>query len=221
MTYARGSARETIKNRKRFLDKLDLSLENLTAPALGHGNRVRRVTFEDRGRGAFNLEEAFPATDGLVTTAPGLILAVTTADCLPVFVWDDAQSVVGITHTGWKGLAGGVLENLIDTVISCSTTPPSELSALIGVGIGACCYTVEADRVAAFKPLPRGLISYVDAGGTHLDLKRIAVMKLAAAGLEAEKIEVVPECSACGEGYPSYRRMGEDFAPDLALITIG
>lgn len=220
MSLKKGEISDTIENRKRFLHRMGLSVDELVVPGLVHGSEVRRADDRERGQGAFSLGDAFPDTDGVVTSEPGLILAVTTADCLPVLIWDDRHSVIGAAHAGWKGLAGGIILNLVDAARSLSDAEAAGLNALIGVSIGRCCYTVDEARLNAFSDLPRDEISVFHKGELHLDLKKTACMMLERAGLSPEKISVSPVCSACGEGYPSYRRDGEGFAPDLALITI-
>lgn len=220
MSFALGEQDQTIFNRRRFLQRLGLNLDNLIAAGLVHGSECAPVGIEDCGRGAYSLENAIPDTDALVTTGKNIILAVTTADCLPIFIWDEEQSVIGIAHAGWKGLAGGVVKNLLKKLRSLRPTNLYNLHVKIGVGIGRCCYTVDTDRLKRFAHLGFCHIYHREGEKVHLDLKAVARILLEREGIPASNLETASECSACGGKYPSYRRDGENFITDLALISL-
>jgi YfiH family protein len=76
--------------------------------------------------------EGVPEADGAVARKPGTVCAVLTADCLPVLFCDQAGSVVGAAHAGWRGLAGGVLE----AVVRAIGVPAGRLMAWLGPAIG-------------------------------------------------------------------------------------
>ena len=87
------------------------------------------------------------AADASFTTARGVVCAVTTADCLPVLLCDTAGRVVAAAHAGWRGLAGGVLEN---TVAAMRAAGAGDLMAWMGPAIGPMHFEVGADVYAAF-----------------------------------------------------------------------
>src|SRR5208283_1683229 len=74
----------------------------------------------------------WPQADACITTHPGAVCVVMTADCLPVLLCDEQGSVVGAAHAGWRGLCDGVIEQ---TVIAMKVPPPS-LMAWLGPSIG-------------------------------------------------------------------------------------
>jgi len=84
--------------------------------------------------------------DGVVTQSSGPVCAVMTADCLPVFLSDRAGKSVGIAHAGWRGLAGGIVEN----VVQAMGVPSRDIIAYIGPGIGAHRYEVGENVRKAF-----------------------------------------------------------------------
>ncbi len=84
--------------------------------------------------------------DGVVTQSPGPVCAVMTADCLPIFLSDRAGKSVGIAHAGWRGLAAGIVEN----VVQAMGVPSRDIIAYIGPGIGARRYEVGEDVHQAF-----------------------------------------------------------------------
>lgn len=80
--------------------------------------------------------------DGLITRMPGIILAVQTADCLPVILVDTKQRAVGVFHAGWRGTVKHIVEKGVGEMRRCFDTSPKNIKAAIGPGIHACCYDV-------------------------------------------------------------------------------
>jgi len=113
-----------------------------------HGTRVVEAVPGSLG------EEA----DAAVARAPGRVCAVLTADCLPVLLADEGGTVVGIAHAGWRGLAAGVIEN----VVRAMGVAPESLIAYLGPAIGAAAYEVGTDVFDAF------VLANSDAAGAFL-----------------------------------------------------
>lgn len=80
--------------------------------------------------------------DGLITATPGLLLAIQTADCLPVMVVDTKRHVVGVFHAGWRGTVQRIVEKGVGEMGRCFGSHPRDLKAAIGPGIQGCCYEV-------------------------------------------------------------------------------
>ena len=80
--------------------------------------------------------------DGLITATPGLLLAIQTADCLPVILVDTKRHVVGVFHAGWRGTVSRIVEKGVGEMHRCFGTNPRDLKAAIGPGIQSCCYEV-------------------------------------------------------------------------------
>jgi len=141
--------------------------------------------------------------DGLVTRAAGAVCGVLTADCLPVLLADRAGMTVGIAHAGWRGLAAGIIEN----VVRAMDVVPSELVAYIGPGIGPRRYEVgEEVRQAFVSKEPDAAAAFVSRqNGKYLaDLHRLARQRLAAAGVD--EVHGAGECTVSDERFFSFRR---------------
>jgi len=141
--------------------------------------------------------------DGVVTQSPGPVCAVMTADCLPVFLSDRAGKSVGIAHAGWRGLAAGIVEN----VVQAMGVPSRDIIAYIGPGIGAHRYEVGEDVRKAFVDRdPAAARSFAPRqGGKYLvDLYGLARQRLAAAGVAG--IHGGGFCTASEERFFSFRR---------------
>lgn len=100
-------------------------------------------------RAAASAAASEPVADAAVTDRPGVVLAVLTADCLPVFVADAQGRAVGVAHAGWRGLAGGVVEN---TVVSLRALLPADavIHAWLGPAISQTAFEVGDEVRAAF-----------------------------------------------------------------------
>ena len=89
--------------------------------------------------------------DGLITNRPGLVLAVLTADCLPVIVVDKRLRAVGVFHAGWRGTSKRIVEKGVGEMHRHFGSRPRDLFAAIGPGIRACCYQVGPEVVQVFE----------------------------------------------------------------------
>ncbi|HEY4139097.1 MAG TPA: peptidoglycan editing factor PgeF [Casimicrobiaceae bacterium] len=121
-----------------------------------------------------------PVADAAVARESGIVLAVMVADCLPVMLADRAGRVIGVAHAGWRGLARGVVEN----VVAAMDVAPGEIVAWLGPAIGQRAFEVGDDVVAAFGAAD--ISEYFEAakaGKWHADLYGIARAKLNRAGV--------------------------------------
>ena len=121
---------------------------------------------------------AHPQADAAVAREPGTVCAVVVADCMPVLLAEEAGSVVGIAHAGWRGLAGGVLENTVDA----ARVAPSRLMAWLGPAIGPAVYEVGEDVRAAFAGY-ESAFAPTRPGHWLLDLYAVARRRLAQKGI--------------------------------------
>lgn len=138
--------------------------------------------------------------DGHVTAAAGLLLTVTVADCVPVFIADPGARAVGLLHAGWRGTAEGILEAGIHAMASSFGSVPAALAVHLGPAICGGCYEVgpEVFRSLGERPPP---------GPRPIDLRRVVRVRAGAAGVRDESVTVSGECTLCGDGrYFSHRR---------------
>lgn len=91
------------------------------------------------------------AGDGMITATPGLLLAIQTADCLPVILVDTKQHAVGVFHAGWRGTVRRIVEKGVGEMQRHFGTRPRDLKAMIGPGIQGCCYQVGEEVRTKFE----------------------------------------------------------------------
>jgi YfiH family protein len=150
-------------------------------------------------------ETAGIEADGLLTDRPDAVLSVTVADCLPIFLADNRTGAFGVVHSGWKGT--GIVGEALTLMASRFGSSPAHVSAVIGPGIGSCCYRVPEER-AAFFASEFGAVSVVrdTAGAPCLDLRAANVALLRRGGVE--DVTVVTDCTSCSPELGSFRRQG-------------
>jgi YfiH family protein len=145
-----------------------------------------------------------PAADAAVTFAPGRVLAVLTADCLPVVIASRDGARLGLAHAGWRGLAAGVIEATVREM----GVAGAELVAWLGPGIGPAAFEVGAEVREAFTardPAAAEAFTANSRGRWQADLYRLAQLRLAALGVRS--VSGGRSCTfADAERYFSYRR---------------
>lgn len=145
-----------------------------------------RWTRQVHGTGVYDadaiLADAEPEADASVTRQPGRVIAVLTADCLPVLLCSDDGTRIAIAHAGWRGLAAGVIEATIAEL----GAQPGELVAWLGPAIGAQSYEVGEEVRAAFVDAharDAGAFVPVRPGHWLCDLYALARARLARVGV--------------------------------------
>ena len=123
-----------------------------------------------------------PEADAAVTRTPGVVLAILTADCLPVVLAARDGSEVAVAHAGWRGLAGGVLE----ATLAAMTTSPGDVIAWLGPAAGPDAYEIGREVVDAFvagQPQAESAFVATRPGHWRVDLYALARQRLLAAGV--------------------------------------
>jgi YfiH family protein len=158
---------------------------------------------------------ALPAADAAVTRTPNVVIAVRTADCLPVLLADRAGTVVGVAHAGWRGLAAGILESTIATL----GVAPAGIAAWIGPAIGPQRFEVGRDVLDAHRANDASCAVHfrpLREGKWLADLAGLAKQRLARAGVT--RIDGGAWCTHTdAERFHSYRR--EKGTGRMALVA--
>lgn len=217
----KGDDKSVLRARQKFFDTLSVPLEQGVAMTQAHEGKVAWVTKSQADEGMRSMSNAIQGVDALATQEKDLFLFGTFADCAPVMVYDSVQKVVGLAHTGWRGVIAGVIYNLVHIFNERANSYPHHLVAYVGPAIGVDHYLIGPDVEALFKT--NGFMHDVvvkKTGLTFLDLKQACVGQLVKAGVPFNQIEVSPECTSCDlKKFFSYRQEGKIGAM-AALIGI-
>jgi hypothetical protein len=133
-----------LENRRRLATAFDADLNDFVFARQVHGAGVAVVGDADRGSGAYSLANAVDGVDALVTTTPGVILAILTADCLPIVLHDPVAGVLACVHTGWRGTVAGVTAAAVAALRDLGSHP-SDIMAGLGPAIAGDRYQVGPD----------------------------------------------------------------------------
>ena len=175
-----------------------------------HSDRILKVDFEEGCAGS---------ADALITSRAGVLLTIRTADCLPILIAGRDRRVIAAIHAGWKGAAAGIVQAAVQRLTGEFLADPAEMEAVIGPGIGPCCYEVGEDvarRFVRFLPDLR-----IHDGKTRLDLAEVNRRQLLMAGLRQKRIHAGAPCTCCHpEEFHSYRRNHTDAGRMISVIGI-
>jgi YfiH family protein len=153
-----------------------------------------------------------PEADGHATGEPGILLAVTVADCVPVFLLDPHHRAVSLLHAGWKGVAAGVLESGLDLMESRFGSAPQDLFIHLGPAICGDCYEVGTEvHEALGLPLP--------AGPRSVDLRAILGGNALAKDVRSQRITASAHCTRCHPS-PFFSHRGGDVERQVAYLGI-
>lgn len=221
-------------NRRRYLatiatgDPNDVSKIELAAVRQTHSATVCIVE-EDHGPLVATDGKAILSGDGILTGVPGILLGVQTADCIPVLVADTRTRAVGAFHAGWRGTLARIVEQGVADMRSRYGSNPQDIIAAVGPGIGQCCYAVGEEVRSAFN----GQFAYAadlfttvisePAPQIHIDLWEANRRQLLSAGVSAENISVIGECTGCtreGNGRRRYfsHRMEQGYTGRMMAV---
>jgi YfiH family protein len=201
-----GDARDNVlENRRRV--GLATGVDRTFVANQVHGAHVIRVGAGDRVDDVAEVE-----ADGLVSDAAGLAIGVYVADCIPVLMADARTGAFAAVHAGWRGTLAGVVPAAVRRLVADLGVRPEDLRVALGPAIGACCFEVGDEVVAAVeRAIPAaasaGAIRVGPGGRAHVDLKRLNRMLLDAEGVLAGNVDAGPECTSCDRArFFSYRR---------------
>jgi len=208
---------DVMENRTRVSGWFGLDVDRLVTVHQVHSPRVQIATPENRNER--------PQADALVTSTPGLVLGVLTADCGPVLFADPEAGVIGAAHAGWRGAFDGVLESTVAAMQGLGADT-GRIVAVLGPSISQDNYEVGPEFIDRFLQSDLAneiyFLASTKPGHALFDLKQFTLDKLRKAGLRADMLS---DCTYSDEeAWYSYRRSTHRNEPDygrqISAITI-
>lgn len=237
LSFTEWDSRENVlENRRRFQSALEASHLPLITLKQIHSDVIH----------AFDSAPSEPCKgDALVINRPGLLLAVQTADCVPILLVDPKKRAIAAIHAGWRGTLARIVTKTIGAMQMHFATDPGDLLAAIGPCIGPCCYDVGTEVATQFlsqfsdaaayfdelrtgeEPNPLQWLNMAPPGhqpapkNVFLDLPKATQSQLLAAGLRPQNIHVVNLCTACRPDFLfSYRQKGSHTGRQMSAIAL-
>ena len=213
------------QNLNKLCDSLDISRKQLFYPHQIHGTEIQKI---DNTFLALPHEEQISRLDGvdaLITDVPNIAITVTTADCVPILLYDTAQKVSATIHAGWRGTAKAITRHVLTAMQTHYGSQPQDIYAMIAPCIGIDAYEVGDEVTTALQSAGYDL-SYITkkhpvTGRTHIDLATANAYLLLQQGILLEHLEV---CGICTHKYSntfySVRALGKETGRFLTGIII-
>lgn len=205
-------------NRQRFLSGLNLTIDNLVTMNQVHGSNVIQVLpdiFSIKKNDSIYISKC----DGLITRMSGVILAVETADCLPLFIYDPIEKVIGAIHCGWRSVVGGIVIKALNQLSEKFRCQMKNLQIAIGPHIRQCHFEIQNDVLVHFMDYSQQI--YQDENRKYVSLVGIVENQLSHQGVEKNKMEISDICTYCDNHYYSYRRDGRaNYQSMLGCISL-
>ena len=218
------------KNRQLLCQSLAIQPDRLLMPHQVHGVEVRRVTQDILDLSASERQEALEGVDALMTDVKEVCIGVSTADCIPLIIYDPEHAAASVIHAGWRGTVSRIVQHTVKAMVETYGSDVRKLKAVVGPGISLQSFEVGDEVYTQFDEgaFPMEVISCkmpAMNGGMqekwHIDLWACNRLQLLEAGLLPRYIQVAGICTY--ENYNDYfsaRRLGVNSGRILTAIVI-
>lgn len=195
MSLSYGDTRDSLKSRQGFLAGLGVDYRDLVCAKQIHGSSVTYIREEDRGKGALAYDTSVSDTDAFITDQKNLPLAILTADCLSIFLYDAKTAAIGLVHAGWRSTEAGIAVKTIEAMKNKFNTSLGDLTVGLGPAIHKCHY--------------------------HLDLIALNKKQLLDSGVKEVNIRDCGICTFCqNSDFFSYRKEGNASGRIMSVIML-
>lgn len=195
------------ENRKIIARMFYKSMDDFVIPHQTHGTNVLTINQDFLSLDHASAIETLYGVDAVITDEEGIFLCVTTADCVPVLLYDKKQGVVAAIHAGWKGTVGRIVEKCIQAMRRDYGSLPKDILTGIGPAISQSRYEVGDEVVGQFVSngfdLSDDMVCYRNKATTkcHINLKEVNRRELIRLGVPEAQIEVCDLCTYENQEY--------------------
>ena len=213
------------ENTALLLDGMQQKPDVLLIPHQVHRTEILHIDRPFLDLAETERRERLEGVDALITDQPGCCIVVSTADCIPVMLYDPQHQAIAVAHAGWRGTVAFIVAKTIERMQQCYHTDPHCLKACIGPGISLESFEVGEEVYDAFQaagfPMHELAVRYEPAGKWHIDLWKANQWQLLEAGVPASQIEISGICTyQHPDLFFSARRLGIDSGRILSGIML-
>lgn len=204
--YCGDEAEHVRRCREQLCAQLGIPDSRLIVPRQVHGVRIEEVTEQHLG-------VAFEDTDALITRLKGVCIGVSTADCVPLLMYDRVTGAIAAAHAGWRGTVGRIAVQTLQAMQEAYGTKADDVSCVVGPSIGPEAFEVGEEVYETFAEagFPMDDIAYRHPATQkwHIDLWQANVWQLLQAGVQEKAILVSGVCTYMNHArFFSARRLG-------------
>lgn len=209
-------------NRAALCQQLGISESRLVIPHQVHGTVTRIIADDFFPLSANSKDTLLEGADAVMTNIPGVCVGVSTADCIPILLYDGEHRACCAVHAGWRGTVARIAEKAIREMAAAFGTRPQALKAVIGPGISLENFEVGDEVYSEFEragfdmePISRRYDKW------HIDLWACNQRQLERTGVAHGNIRIAGVCTfAHADKYFSARRLGTESGRILSGIMI-
>ena len=190
--------------RKMLSMVLDISDDRLILPRQVHGTEIAEVTEQ-------NLGSRFDGVDALMTSMPHTCIGVSTADCVPILIYDTHARAIAAAHAGWRGTVARIGSKTVAAMLQRYSMSAADLKVVIGPSIGPDAFEVGDEVYEAFEQADFDMqrIAFKRNGKWHIDLWQANALDLQLMGIPEKHIEIAGVCTyQYYDQFFSARRLG-------------
>ena len=200
LSFNSGDEEENVsENRRRLREILAISEESVFIPYQTHGDKIIIIDSEVNNKSDEEKAKLFYGVDALITHQRNICIAVSTADCVPVLIFDPVKEVIASIHAGWRGTVNKIVLKTISVMQEKYACIPSDLIAAIGPSISQKYFEVGDEVVESFRNAGFSLkeIGSINSATQkmHIDLWEANKILLIEEGILLEKIEISGLCT--------------------------
>jgi hypothetical protein len=195
--FNEDDAENIYENRRRFLKLFDGDW-TLTGCWQTHSADVRVVRSDHEAEPKPGVLGDDIYCDALVSQTPKILLAVKTADCVPILLGDSKTRAFAAVHAGWRGTSSSIVLHAIRQLQNEYDTRAEDLRAAIGPAANSCCYEVGSEVLKVFKerfPQSDHLFTPTREGHARVDLQAANRDQLISAGVSPDRVHLAPLCT--------------------------
>ena len=208
--YCGGSLEHTTQNKQLLADILGIPSQNILIPHQVHGTEVAHVDLEMLAQPAEKRQEYLEGVDAIITQERGICIGVSTADCIPILLYDAKNQAIAAIHAGWRGTVARIVEQTIHAMTQAFDTQPQHLYGAIGPGISLEAFEVGDEVYEAFQQAAFDMPAIAcQKAKWHIDLPRCNQLQLIEKGVPSQHIIMSHICTyQQSEDYFSARKLG-------------
>lgn len=198
--FKRGDDYKNVyENYKILCSAININQDDIVFGQLTHNNNVRKVTAIDRGKGIIKPLD-YTDIDALITNEDNIPLAMTFADCVPIFFLEPINKVIAIAHSGWRGTVKQIGKKVVEIMENDYNCNLKNIIIGIAPSIGGCCFEVDKEVYLQFENmdcLPNNWFEKSVPNKYNINMWSIIKNMFVKMGIPNDNIIVTDLCTKC------------------------